>query len=162
MCWGSLFGRGRVGISIMVKWLNHRTMPSGGNEHGIIPGLSVNEPEMENPIKRVLLFYCLFIFFSVKCWNSIFAPVGHLKKHCCSYSEFLKNIWDTKCCIELRELHWVAESCIGCDTRCGVGLVWKCKNRVAGPNLWKSKELLLKTPRDVGIVRHVIIVVVCL
>ena len=42
--WGSLFGRGRVRITIMGKWLNHRTMPSGGNEHGIIPGLSVNEP----------------------------------------------------------------------------------------------------------------------
>ena len=41
---GSLFGRGRWGITIMGKWLNHRTMPSGGNEHGIIPGLSVNEP----------------------------------------------------------------------------------------------------------------------
>ena len=44
LCWGSLFGRGRVRITIMGKWLNHRTMPSGGNEHGIIPGLSVNEP----------------------------------------------------------------------------------------------------------------------
>ena len=42
--WGSLFGRGRVRITIMGKWLNHRTMPSGGNEHGMIPGLSVNEP----------------------------------------------------------------------------------------------------------------------
>ena len=63
---GFSFGRGRVRITIMGKWLNHRTMPSGGNEHGIIPGLSVNEPEMENPIKGVLLFYFLFLFFSVK------------------------------------------------------------------------------------------------
>ena len=48
---GSHFGGGRGRITIMGKWLNHRTIPSGGNEHGIIPGLSVNEPTMENPIK---------------------------------------------------------------------------------------------------------------
>ena len=51
MCWGESLLEGRVRITIMGKWLNHRTMPSGGNEHGIIPGLSVNEPTMENPIK---------------------------------------------------------------------------------------------------------------
>ena len=48
---GESFWEGRVRITIMGKWLNHRTMPSGGNEHGIIPGLPVNEPAMENSIK---------------------------------------------------------------------------------------------------------------